>query len=141
MYRSFCVTMIVLCTVTFGAANGFAGENPCNKLEEPVSGPGKKYSISADANGFAAFDNIFCGIKWRKGDLCAMEMVSFDASAQVVDFYSGKEIAATSACYVVEAPQEKRVIAFESEENAARFISEKGGGKKLDYDALNEYVE
>ncbi len=118
----------------------YADEIPagCVKLEELVSGPDKNFSIHGEANGFAAFADIICGIRYRNG-LCAMELSTFDVTGMVYDYYTGEEIPLSRAFFVVDAPGEKRVAAFAAKALAEKYVSEKNGGHIINYDQLTVY--
>lgn len=130
------VMIIISCFMAYPiVAPADESSSPCEKLGQPVAGPEKKFSITGDANGFAAFTDIGCAIKWRNTELCATELASFDLTATVYDYYTGKEIEASKAFFAVDTP-DARISAFSSRNDGQKYIAEKGGGQILDYDQL-----
>lgn len=91
----------------------------CPQLEKQVGGDRMKYSISANVDGPIYFADIGCGTIMRK-DLCAMEMVAFDISAKVFDFFTGEEIESVKAFYVLGEKKEPtpEIIAFKEKKGA-----------------------
>jgi hypothetical protein len=112
----------------------------CGILDQQVTGPAMKYSMTADVNGFVAYDDIGCSIEWRNRELCAMELSSFDITAKVFDFLTGNELEMTKAYYVVNAsePASSKVIAFDGKQSAEKYAAEQGNMKVVDFTALTE---
>ena len=68
-----------------------------------------------------------------------MEMVSFDNSAKVHDYYTGEEIEIGKAYFWVdEKNNENPILAFGSEDSAVKYGVTSGGGLVLDYTGLTE---
>ena len=112
----------------------------CDLLDHQVSGPAMKYSMTADVNGFVAYDDIGCSIEWRNRELCAMELSAFDITAKVFDFLTGSELEMAKAYYVVNAsaPASSKVIAFGEKQGAENYAAEQGNMKVVDFTALTE---
>jgi len=111
----------------------------CRRLDEKASGDLAKYSLHGEANGPLFFSGISCAIAHRNRELCAMEMVSFDTTAKVFDFYSGEEIAIDKAYFWLdEKNYETPVAAFSSRNNAEKYKAESGDGLILDYTGITD---
>jgi hypothetical protein len=112
----------------------------CGKLDQQVTGPAMKYSMTADVNGFVAYDDIGCSIEWRNRELCAMELSSFDITAKVFDFLTDNELEMAKAYYVVNAsaPASSKVIAFSGKQGAEKYAAELDNMKVVDYTGLTE---
>lgn len=111
----------------------------CRRLDTKASGDLVKYSLHGEANGPLFFSGISCAIEHRNRELCAMEMVTFDTTAKVFDFYSGEEIAIDKAYFWLdEKNYETPIIAFSSRDNAEKYQTESGYGLVLDYTGLTE---
>jgi hypothetical protein len=68
-----------------------------------------------------------------------MEMISFDTSARVYDYYSSEKIEIGKAYFWLdEKNPEASVLAFSSKDTAEKFGAEKGGGEILDYTGLTD---
>ena len=128
------------CLCIGGVAHGEDTTRQCDKLERQVTGPAMKYSMMADVSGFAAFDDIGCSIEWRNKELCATELTSFDITARVFDFSTGRELEMAKAFYVVNksAPAGSKVIAFGVKQDAEKYVAELGTGKVVDFTLLCE---
>ena len=111
----------------------------CRRLDKKASGDLVKYSLHGEANGPLFFSGISCAIEHRNRELCAMEMVTFDTTAKVFDFYSGEEIAIDKAYFWLdEKNYETPIIAFSSRDNAEKYQTESGYGLVLDYTGLTD---
>ena len=111
----------------------------CRRLDEKATGDLTKYSLHGDANGPLFFSGISCAMAHRNRELCAMEMVSFDTTAKVFDFYSGEEIAIGKAYFwLAETNYETPIAAFSSREKAEKYKAESGHGLILDYTGLTD---
>jgi hypothetical protein len=137
------IALCLFCLLLF-PARSVAGEGqppPCERLDEKVSGEGRKYSVYAEVNGPAAFASIACAVQWRNTELCAMELTDFDVTARVVDHDTGEELEMSKALYVVaENPDGGvTVAAFRKKESAEKYADGIKGGRILDYGGLTEY--
>jgi len=143
MLRIFYLLVAVMIAGLVGSGNARAGapDRQCDKLDEQVSGPEMKYSMIADVNGFAAFADIGCSIEWRNRELCATELASFDITAKVFDFRTGRELEMAKAYYVVNesAPADTPIIAFAAEDEAAKYVADHGSGKVVDFTNLTGF--
>ena len=139
--RYFCAvpSFFAVLLVTFAVAA--AGDAPflCQRLDAKATGDMAKYSLHGEANGPVFFSGIGCAIKHRNKEFCAMEMISFDTTAKVYDYYTGEEIDIGKAYFCLdEKNSEAPIAAFKSKEAAARYEAASGGGIVLDYTALTE---
>jgi hypothetical protein len=118
-------------------ATGDDGVSGCRRLDEKASGDMTKYSLHGNANGPLFFSGISCAIAYRNKVLCAMEMVSFDNTAKVFDYYSSEEIAIGKAYFWLdEKNNETPIAAFGDQESAEKYKTEMGSGVILDYSGL-----
>jgi len=133
--------ILSLCLCIGSVVHGDDGTRQCDKLDRQVTGPAMKYSMIADVSGFAAFDDIGCSIEWRNKELCATELASFDITARVFDFLTGRELEMAKAYYVVSesAPAGSKVIAFGMKQDAEKYVAEHGNVKVVDFTALTEF--
>jgi hypothetical protein len=135
--------IIFLLTFAFQAVCGFPAaaidnNSTCTRLNEPAGGEMTRYSLNAEVDGPVYFNDIGCGIRYRNRELCAMEMVRFDNSAKVYDYYTSGEIAIGKAYFWLDQKnQAASVLAFSSKEAAERYGAEKGDGIVLDYTDLS----
>lgn len=112
---------------------------PCAHLHEKASGDMAKYSLDADVNGLQFFSGIRCALRYRNTELCAIEMVSFDITGKVYDYYTGAKIDIGRAYFWFdEADPDGPVLAFRSRESADKYGEEKGRGMILDYAGLTD---
>lgn len=121
-------------------SNAAADENApvCTRLEKKESGDMLKYSLDAVVNNPVFFDDIGCGVSYRK-ELCAMEMVSFDISATVYDYYTSEKIEIGKAHFWLdEINKDAPILAFSSKESAEKYGVEQEGGVILDYPGLTD---
>jgi hypothetical protein len=97
------------------------------------------FFVTGDIGEQVSFSDIGCAVVMRK-EMCAMELLSFDNSAVVQDFASGREILMSTAYFVVGAgvttPLVTDIVPFAAEETAKRFVKEWGAGKILRYNDL-----
>ena len=113
----------------------------CKKLVTKATGDIVKYWLYGDANGPVFFSGISCAIENRNREFCAMEMVSFDSTAKVFDYDTEEEIDIGKAFFWLdEKNTDERILAFNSQEAAKRFKTDKGSGLVLDYSGLTEKV-
>ena len=79
MKKLFTVTAMLILTISLQPVPARAdnAKEICAQLENQITGDRMKYSVSANVDGPIYFANIGCGIKVRKNDLCAMEMVAW----------------------------------------------------------------
>jgi hypothetical protein len=137
------VALLVFCLLLFpawsAAAEGQAP--PCERLNEKVSGEGRRCSVYAEVGGPAAFPSIACAVQWRNTELCAMELTDFDLTALVVDYETGEELEMSKALYVVveDTDGSVAVAAFRKKESAEKYKDAAKGGRILDYGGLTEY--
>jgi len=111
----------------------------CIRLDEKARGDMAKYSLHGDANGPLFFSGISCAVEHRNRELCAMEMISFDTTAIVHDYFTAEEIEIGKAFFWLdEKNNEMPIVAFRSKEDAEKYGSETGGGVILDYTGLIE---
>ena len=136
--------IIILLAVFFLAvANlpGAAAEDdipPCTRLQEKASGDKLVYSLDAEVDTPLYFGDIGCGVRYRK-KLCAMEMVNFDISARVYDYYTAARIEIGKAYFWLDEENGAALImAFSSKESAEKYRAGKEGGVIVDYPALTD---
>ncbi|MGW8286985.1 MAG: hypothetical protein ACWGOD_01990 [Desulfobulbales bacterium] len=134
---SFLLSLVFLTVCGFNARA--TDNNPtCIRLDEKASGEMTRYSLDAEVDGPLYFNDIGCGIRYRNKELCAMEMVRFDNSAKVYDYYTSKEIAIGKAFFWLDQKnQAGSVLAFSSKDAAEKYGTEKGNGIILDYTDLS----
>lgn len=109
----------------------------CRRLDEKASGDMAKYSLHAYVDGPVFFSGISCAIAYRNKELCAMEMIGFDTTAKVLDYYTGEEIEIGKAYFWLNENNNKTPItAFVSQESAGKYKADTGNGIILDYSAL-----
>ena len=111
----------------------------CTKPDEKANGDMVKFSLDAEVNGPVFFHDIRCGIRYRNRELCAMEMISFDTSARVYDYYTSEKIEIGKAYFWLDEKNPGApVLAFSSKDTAEKFVAEKDGGEILDYSGLTD---
>lgn len=139
MLTKYIITLLAvffLSVLGCNAATADDGSPACTRLSEKASGNMLKYSLDATVNNPVFFGDIGCGVRYRK-ELCAMEMVRFDISATVYDYFTAEKIAIGKAYFWLdEINKEAPILAFSSKESAAKHDAEKNGGVILDYPAL-----
>ena len=93
MLKKIIIIGLVLFSLSVSGFVAAADENgtACTQLEEKATGDTVRYSLNADVNGPVFFDDISCGIRYRNKELCAMEMVRFDTSGSVYDYYTSEK--------------------------------------------------
>ena len=141
MHKKIILTLLVpFFTAVFGlTAAADEGDSVCTRLDAKAGGNEVKYSLDAEVNGPVFFNDIICGIRYRNKELCAMEMVSFDTSGSVYDYYTTEKIALGRAYFWMdEKDPAASVTAFSSKEAVEKFSAEKGTGVILDYTGLTE---
>ena len=141
MHKKIIITLLVLFVIALSGLTAAADENDfvCTRLDVKASGDTMKYSLDAEVNGPVFFNGISCGIRYRNKELCAMEMVRFDTSGSVYDYYTTEKVAIGKAYFWVdEKAPAASVTAFCSKESAEKFRAEKGTGIILDYTGLTE---
>jgi hypothetical protein len=124
------------CAVVLAGAAVAADDGSCQRLSAAVTGEERKYAVTADAYGPAAFADISCAVYWRNNKFCATEMATFDVTAKTVDYHTGEEVQMARAHFVLNAPGEKKVVAFAAREDAEKFVAQGGGGSILGYTQL-----
>lgn len=134
------VLILVASLCFWNVAHSDDGTRQCDKLDRQVTGPAMKYSMTADVNGFVAYDDIGCSIEWRNRELCAMELSAFDITARVFDYLTGHELEMAKAYYVVNesAPADSKIIAFAAKLDAEKYVAVHSAGKVVDFTTLTE---
>jgi nitrous oxide reductase accessory protein NosL len=135
------ITFLLFLIIAAMPLNGDAEnkEFSCTQLDEKATGDMAKYSLHGEANGPIFFSGISCAIALRNKELCAMEMVSFDATSKVFDYTSGEEIDIGKAYFwVADKADSKPVLAFSSKEAAEKYSAEAAGGEVLDFTGLTD---
>ena len=113
----------------------------CGPQAEKASSEQRKYSLEAQVDRPLYFHTIACGLRHRYKELCAMEMVSFDTSGSVFDYYTLEAISVTKAYYWLdENDPTASILAFSSKEAAEEFRAAKTSGSVLDYTTLTEKI-
>ena len=142
MLRNYFYTALALFFLSVPGFNQALAEDAtpaCMQVDEKASGDMKKYSLHGEANGSVFFSGISCAIKHRNKELCAMEMISFDTTAKVYDYYTGEEIEIGKAYFWLdEKKNEAPIVAFGSQEGAEKYGPETQGGVILDYTGLTD---
>ena len=142
MLRKIFYITLALLALSVPGLNPAIAENDapvCIRLDMKASGEMQKYSVHGDANGPIFFSGIRCGIKHRNKELCAMEMVSFDNTAKVYDYFTGEEIEIGKAYFWLDEKNNTGpIVAFGSKKSAEKHGTTTEGGVILDYTALTE---
>ena len=141
MLKKIIITLVALYFFAGSGSTAAAAEDGsgCRQLDEKASGDRVKYSLDAEVNGPIFFNDIGCGIRYRNKELCAMEMVSFDMSARVYDYYTAEKIDIGKAYFWLDDKNPAAPIpAFSSKEAAEKFAAERDGGVILDYAGLTD---
>lgn len=139
--KKFLITLTLLALSVSGLHPALAEDNAriCVQLDTKASGEMEKYSVYGDANGPLFFSGISCAIKHRNKELCAMEMLSFDNTAKVYDYYTGEETDIGKAYFWIdEKNNENPILAFASKESAEEYEAASKGGMVMDYTGLKE---
>jgi hypothetical protein len=109
----------------------------CEKLDDRVTGEMIKYSVNAYVNNPLYFGEIACAVKYRATEFCAIEMINFDSSARVFDYYTANELEMSRALFVIdEKNPDSPILAFENKSAAEKYAAEHQGSAVLDYTAL-----
>jgi len=109
----------------------------CTQLAEKSRGAMLKYSLEAEVNGPVFFSDIGCGISYRNKELCAMEMVGFDTTAYVYDYFTAEKIEITEAFFCLDKKnKDASILAFSSQEAAVQYGAAKESSVILNYDGL-----
>ena len=142
MLKKFFVLSLTILTLSVSVPNQAITENKapaCEQLDTKASGEMEKYSVHGEANGPVFFSGISCAIQHRNRELCAMEMVSFDTTAMVFDFYSGEEIEIGKAYFWLDQKNSvSPILAFGSKESAEKYSATTGRGIILNYTGLTD---
>ena len=140
MLKKIFLISLAFLALSISGSNQAIAENEapaCLQLDTKASGEMGKYSVHGEANGPIFFSGISCAIQHRNKELCAMEMVSFDTTAMVYDYYSGKEIGIGKAYFCLEEKNNGApIVAFDSKESAEKYGATIEGGVILDYTGL-----
>ena len=143
MRKKYIITLLAVFSLSLPGQSGAAADETspaCIQLDAKAGADMLKYSLDADANGPLFFADIRCGVMHRK-KLCAMEMVSFDLTAKVYDYYTAEKIDIGKAFFWLdEKNTDAPILAFRSKESAEKYGSEKKGGIILDYKDLTEML-
>lgn len=132
---------LTVCNIVAAAENSANSVPVCIRLDEKASGDIMKYSLDADVDGQVFFSGIRCAIKHRNKEFCAMEMVNFDTSANVYDYYTAEKISIGKAFFWLEDNNEDGpVLAFTTKETAEKYRAEKRVGIIVDYDGLTSRI-
>ena len=111
----------------------------CSRLHEKASNDMVKYSLDADVNGPQFFNDIRCALRYRNTELCAIEMISFDITGKVYDYYTAEKIEIGAAYFWLEEKnKDASIVAFSSKESAEKYGAEKKDGVILDYSGLTD---
>lgn len=140
---SFKAPFFVLVTLFFFVGFGYGeASDKCDRYDQKIDGPQKRYSMYAVVNGFAAFTDIGCSIDWRNRVLCAMELLAFDATAVVFDFITGQEVGMTESYFVIfePSPESKAIVAFADQQQAVLHAAGHEGGKVVDFTGLTAII-
>ena len=130
MLKKIIIHVLVLFQLAAPGISAAADESDsgCTQLDEKASGDTVKYSLDAEVNGPVFFK-----------ELCAMEMVSFDTSVSVYDYYTAEKISLGKAYFWLDEKNSAApILAFSSKEAAEKYGAEKDGGSVLEYTALAE---
>ena len=142
MLKKFIISWTALFCLSVIATYAAAAEDgipPCSRLREKASSGMVKYSLDADVTGPQFFSGIRCALRYRNTELCAIEMVSFDITGKVYDYYTAEKIEIGRAYFWFdEKDRDAPILAFSSKESAEKYASEKGTGAILDYPALTD---
>ena len=111
----------------------------CSSCLMKIENAQKKFSVTTPGRIIPAdFDDIRCAFLFRN-TLCAMDMMEFDSTAMVYDYYTGELTRMTAAVFVVDSrvktPMDSGIIAFKDKASAERFLAEQGQGKIILFDA------
>ena len=140
MLKNFFILSLVFLALSVSGLNQAIAENDataCAQLDTKASGEMEKYSVHGEANGPIFFSGISCAIQHRNKELCAMEMVSFDTTAKVYDYYSGEEVEIGKAYFCLEEKNSGApIVAFGSKASAEKYGATIKGGVILDYTGL-----
>lgn len=131
------VFLLLLQLLFIHPSSGEENSGNCGPQAEQAGGDRLKYSIDAQVDGPLYFHTIACGLLHRYKKLCAMEMVSFDTSGSVYDYYTLEKISLGKAYFWLdENDSAPSVLAFSSKEAAEKFKAAKGRGVIIDYTTL-----
>ena len=85
------------------------------------------------------YDDMFCGLQWRDKQ-CTTAQLNFDSNAKVYDFYTSDAVIIGEAVFVQintsEAAMGHGIVAFANNEDAEKFLAEKGSGEKIPYQEI-----
>jgi len=144
MLKKYFLIVSAFAVIFLSGSNYAAADNAgpiCEKLETKASGDMAKYSLYGDANGPVFFSGISCAIEYRNREFCAMEMVRFDSTAKVFDYNTEEEIDIGKAFFWLDQKNtNERIPAFNSQEAAEKFKTNKGSGLVVDYSGLTEKI-
>ncbi|KPK00543.1 MAG: hypothetical protein AMJ60_00740 [Desulfobacterales bacterium SG8_35] len=142
MLTKFIITLTVfyfLSVIPFCAAAAEDSSPLCTRLHEKAINGMVKYSLDADVNGPQFFSGIRCALRYRNTELCAIEMVSFDITGKVYDYYTAERIEIGAAYFWLdEKNTDTPILAFSSKESAEKYGAEKKEGIILDYSGLTD---
>jgi hypothetical protein len=142
MLKKLFITILTVFALTvFGLIPASSDETipACARLDKKASGDKVIYSLDADVDGLVFFSDISCGVSYRNKELCAMEMISFDISAKVYDYYTAEKIDIGKAYFWLDKQvKTSPILAFSSKESAEKYGAEKEAGVILDYAGLTD---
>jgi len=128
-----------LAVIPFLAAAAEDSTPVCTRLPEKAGSDMLRYSLDTDVNGLQFFSGIRCALRYRNTELCAIEMVSFDITGKVYDYYTSEKIEVGEAYFWLdEQNKDAPILAFSSKESAERYGAENETGLILDYAGLKE---
>ena len=131
--------VFILAALPFWAATAEDSTPVCARLPEKASNDMLKYSLDADVNGVQFFSGIRCALSYRNTELCAIEMVSFDITGKVYDYYTAEKTDVDGAYFWLdEQNKDAPILAFSSKESAEKYGAENETGLILDYAGLKE---
>jgi nitrous oxide reductase accessory protein NosL len=140
MLRKFLFTSLALFFLSAPGFNTAIAENvtpTCMQLDEKASGDMVKYSLHGEVTVPIFFSDIRCAVRYRNEELCAIEMISFDTTSKVYDFYTVEEIDISKAYFWLDEKNNGApIVAFGSKEGAEKYGDKTGGGVILDYTGL-----
>lgn len=142
-YKQLIILLALLSIMLAGSKLSVAEEaSPvCNMLEDKASGDLLKYSLDGDVNGPVFFSGISCAVKYRNKELCAMEMISFDTTSKVYDYYTQDKIEAAKAFFWFDKQDSAApILAFSTKQGAEKYAAEKKSGLVLGYTGLTEKI-
>lgn len=141
MLNKYIITILAVFSLSLLGLTSAAADDStsaCSRLDQKASGDMLKYSLDAVVNNPVFFADIYCGVRYRK-ELCAMEMVNFDISATVYDYFTAEKIDIGKAYFWLDGKnKDAPILAFRLKESAEKYGGEHEGGVILDYPGLTD---